>query len=356
MDKTLGKRIIYEKKIIINHDPITINQTNSIIKQLKESVCKVKIQNTEATGFFCKINYKNKYLPVLITSEHSFCTKDNKNILENMIKTNDKIELTINNGEKKKEINFKHKRKIYTNQIYDTTIIEILPDIDKINNYLSLDEEINDISNNYEGNSIYTLQYPDGNEASVSYGIIEKKENEYEFRHLCSTKSGSSGAPILNLKTNKIIGIHCGQYRFEDYNSGIFLIEPIKEFQQDKKILEINDKSIDLTIQNNKKISRNNNSFKIEEKGNKQKTSSVPKEKETKVIFPPIYLQLVKLHNKNKKDNKTSNFDIDNSPEKKIYNSSSVKFKNINNFKSIYIKKSEMAKFNKYITKNEKND
>ena len=40
---------------------------------------------------------------------------------------------------KKKEINFRHKRKIYTNKIYDTTIIEILPDIDKINNYLSLD-------------------------------------------------------------------------------------------------------------------------------------------------------------------------------------------------------------------------
>ena len=59
------------------------------------------------------------------------------------------------------------------------------------------------------------MQYPDGNEASVSYGIIEKKENEYEFRHLCSTKAGSSGAPILNLKTNKIIGIHCGHYNLK---------------------------------------------------------------------------------------------------------------------------------------------
>ena len=86
------------------------------------------------------------------------------------------------------------------------------------------------------------MQYPDGNEASVSYGIIEKKENEYEFRHLCNTKAVSSGAPILNLKTNKIVGIHCGQYKLEDFNSGIFLVEPIKEFQQEKKILEISDK------------------------------------------------------------------------------------------------------------------
>ena len=70
----MKKIIIYEKKIIINHEPITINKTNYIIKQLKESVCKVKINNTEATGFFCKINYKNKSLPVLITCEHSFCT------------------------------------------------------------------------------------------------------------------------------------------------------------------------------------------------------------------------------------------------------------------------------------------
>ena len=130
-----------------------------------------------------------------------------------------------------------------------------MPDIDKINNYLSLDENLNDISYNSEGNSIYTLQYPDGNEASVSYGIIEKKENEYEFRYLCSTKAGPSGAPILNLKTNKIVGIHCGQYKLEDFNSGIFLVEPIKEFQQEKNILEISDKPIDLTIQNNEKIS-----------------------------------------------------------------------------------------------------
>ena len=158
----------------------------------------------------------------------------------------------------------------------------------KINNYLSLDDNLKDISNNSEGNSIYILQYPDGNETSVSYGIIEKKEDEYEFRHLCRTKTGSSGAPILNLKTNKIIGIHCGQYRFEDFNSGIFLNEPIKEFQQDKKILEISENPIDLTIPKKEKTSRDNNNSKIEEKGNKRETSSVSKENNAKFILPPI--------------------------------------------------------------------
>lgn len=270
-----------------------------------------------------------------------------------MIKDKEKIELIINDGDTK-EINLSYKRKVYTNEAYDTTIIEILPDIDKINNYLSLDENIKEISTNSEKNSIYALQYPDGNEASVSYGIIEKKEkkeNEYEFKHLCSTKTGSSGAPILNLKTNKVIGIHCGQYRFEDFNSGIFLIEPIKEFQQDKNILKIIDKPIVLKIPKKKESSRNNNynNFQKEEKGNKRENLSVSKEKEKKDILPPIFVL-----NQIKKDNKAKNFD--KSPENILYKSnSSIKLPTPtynNNFTSLHVKKSTIMKWKDKFTKN----
>ena len=57
--------------------------------------------------------------------------------------------------------------------------------------------------------TIYILQYPLGDKAFVSYGIIKSIEeiNEYNFNHICSTNEGSSGSPILN-KDNKVIGIH----------------------------------------------------------------------------------------------------------------------------------------------------
>ena len=125
-----------------------------------------------------------------------------------MIKNKEIIYLSLNDGEYHFEINLSNERKIYTNKTYDTTIIEILPKVDKIHieNNILIDENINQKSINYKGNSIYILQYPEGNEASVSYGIItdiENKENEYQFKNLCSTNRDSSVAPILNLKTNK---------------------------------------------------------------------------------------------------------------------------------------------------------
>lgn len=53
--------------------------------------------------------------------------------------------------------------------------------------------------------------------------------------HLCSTKNGSSGGPILNLTNLKIIGIHTGTMNLSyNYNIGLFLNEPIKKFIQKK--------------------------------------------------------------------------------------------------------------------------
>ena len=70
----------------------------------------------------------------------------------------------------------------------------------------------------------------------------------YDFKYICSTNGGSSGSPILDLETNKVIGIHCIALKKEieqttingktttkvkenDFNGGIFLKDPILEFQ-----------------------------------------------------------------------------------------------------------------------------
>ena len=46
--------------------PVTIEKTEIILKQMKESICKIQNKNCDGTGFFCKILNKK----LLITNNH----------------------------------------------------------------------------------------------------------------------------------------------------------------------------------------------------------------------------------------------------------------------------------------------
>ena len=96
--------------------------------------------------------------------------------------------------------------------------------------------------------------------------------------HLCRTKEGSSGSPILDLDTNCEIGIHNKSYKNEndkkkDFNGGIFLQNAIEEFEKGKNFISLKDENIpyfknlisELTIQHNF-IPKNINYFENEEK------------------------------------------------------------------------------------------
>ena len=65
-----------------------------------------------------------------------------------------------------------------------------------------------------------------------SSGLIKEiEEDGYTIRHLCDSNTGSSGGPIINSLNFQIIGIHKGAPKNEqNYNLGIFLKKPIKEF------------------------------------------------------------------------------------------------------------------------------
>ena len=179
-----------------------------IIEQMEKTICKMKIGAKQGTGFFCKIPFpnKNNMLPVFITNNHII---DN-----NLLKLKDaKIKIDTKEETEIKEIKLKD-RIVYTNEEYDITIIEI-----KTNN--------NEI---YKDKTMYIIQYPDG-DLSVSFGILNGiyEDKKYNILHKCETMQGSSGSPILNLKTNKIIGIHKKGCQGE-YNFGTFLNYPIKDF------------------------------------------------------------------------------------------------------------------------------
>jgi len=216
-----------KKEIIIEKypRPIAIKGTKEILNQMENCICKIyKDGGGMGTGFFCKIIYNNFNIPVMMTNNHV--------IDEKYIKENNNIKLTLNDDNITKTIILDNNRKIYTNEEYDITIIEIKCEKDKINNFMDLDEKIFNedseilFNNNH---SIYIPQYLNGDIVVVSYGTINKIDG-YDINHYCCTDSGSSGSPIINLLNNKIIGIHKeGSSRFK-YNKGTYLKYPINEF------------------------------------------------------------------------------------------------------------------------------
>ena len=160
-----------EKEISIQDQPIpvSIKGIEKILFQLKNCICQIYQKNGgKGTGFFCKILFQNKLLPVLITNNHILKEED--------IKNNEIIELTIcNNVENKnknkdkdedRSIKIDNLRRRYTNSEIDITIIEIKPEEDKIKYYLEIDEE-EMTEKQYRKSSIYILHYP--NEKYVSY-------------------------------------------------------------------------------------------------------------------------------------------------------------------------------------------
>ena len=184
-------------------DSITIKQTEEILKQMKQSICKVKGIMT-GTGFFCYINYKGQDTPCLMTNYHV--------LDKEFIKQNQKIEISMNDNDINEEIIINEKDIIYSSSRneYDIIIIQ-LKRIEDYIYYLTLDDKLFNKNSEKAYDSIYILHYPNALCASVSYGKgIKASNNKYDIEHKCNTLNGSSGGPILSLLTNEIIGIHKG--------------------------------------------------------------------------------------------------------------------------------------------------
>ena len=58
-------------------EPISLKQTENILEQMKSnSICRI---NDKGTGFFVKIPYKSKLLPILISTNQVINTYDIQN-------------------------------------------------------------------------------------------------------------------------------------------------------------------------------------------------------------------------------------------------------------------------------------
>ena len=237
--------------------PVSIECTRTILYQMENCICKIHKDNGAiGTGFFCEIPFKENSIKVLITNNHVL----NKNEIEN----NKIININIRNKEKEEEIKkikIDNTRKKYTNKELDVTIIEINEDKDNIHNYIEIDNDINNdmnlnkeeiiinYKNIYKNESIYILNYMNGE--NVSYGLITEINEENGINHKCNTDNGSSGSPILSLKNNKLIGIHYGSPNKYEYNLGTLIIYAIIEFNK------IQNNEIQNEIQNENLINGN---------------------------------------------------------------------------------------------------
>ena len=234
--------IIKEQLIEGQHNPIPLKGVKKIEEQMEKCVSQIYTNENKGTGFICKIS-DNLY--VLITNNHILNEED---IEENKI-----IDISINN--KSRKIKMDKNRKKYTNEEIDITIIEIRQNEDEIYEYLEIDEEdIKEKEDNleleYRNKSIYMIHYPRG-ELSLSCGVIKELKERKIIEHVCSTEEGSSGSPIMSLKTYKVIGIHyCGE-KDKTKNYGIFIKYAIDKF-----------------IDNNIYKNEINIQYKVKEKGN----------------------------------------------------------------------------------------
>jgi len=226
-EKDINKEI--ERVIPGNANYFNTDQFENISKQKDKSICKIiNIKKEIGTGFLCYIigDFKRK---ALITAYHVLGEED--------LKIGNEIKLIFNDN-KEKIIKLEGSRRIYANEKDDITIIEII-DKDNLNKniILELDDSIYTDTDfkKYEDKSIYILHYPEGMFSGFSCNVIKKIENNTIY-HLCATEHGSSVAPILNLDTLKVIGIHQSYDNEENYNQGIILKESIKNFNKENKI------------------------------------------------------------------------------------------------------------------------
>ena len=262
--------------------PVTIEETQKIMKQMTNCICKINNGGIYGTGFFLKLRFKDNSTINVLTASYNL-------IDENYLNENKEINLLLNDNSSK-IILLDGKRKIYSDKNYNLTLIE-LKNKDNINDFFHMDEYLLSEDNHkqfYENKQIYIIHYLNMGKPSVSYGFLTEL-NDSEIKHTCLIKSGSLGSPILNFANNKIIGISKEQN--DNLNLGTFLRLPIKEFKNlidnPKKAQLINnlkEKSISNSIL--KSMTSNNNNIDMEENNNKEKPKMMIVFKTVKVSYP----------------------------------------------------------------------
>ena len=194
--------------------PISKDCVIKVYNNMIKYVCGILYKNynkkyiVDGTGFFAKIPYNSRKLHVLIT--------DSENLGTYKIKRASEIQILYN---KDKIINIKldDTRKRYVNEKLKITIIEIKKE-DGIKFFYDLDgylsrflfddkKNILHLSNKYQNESIYSINYDKEKRSFVSHGVINNF-NEKEIKTNLYTEKLEYGGPIVLSNNNNLIGIN----------------------------------------------------------------------------------------------------------------------------------------------------
>ena len=142
-------------------------------------------------------------------------------------------------------------RRLYTNDETDIAMLELKENEFDLNDYLKIDDDIykfDEFNKIYKDKVIYIIHYEKGKELKYSAGPIKNIDNNKILFYYCSIEQGLSGAPILNLISFKVIGIHNVYDKRLGYNIGKLIKSPIYDYikKKEKKINNIIDKLLSI--------------------------------------------------------------------------------------------------------------
>ena len=215
-------------------------QKPKLNEQMSKSICQIRINHDDKGFGFLAISPKTKK-QILIT----------KNESKHFSQEND-IEIIINN-KGPILLSQQEPRIIYYNEKNSITILEIIKEdeIDKTN-FLEFDYDNEERENKFEfykNKEIYIITYRTKDKIVYPLGKITDIENNNIFKHNCKDiESNTFPFPIFSLKNYKVIGIN------ESINTGLFLDEILKEFNElvNSKEININKGSIEEIKKDNK--------------------------------------------------------------------------------------------------------
>ena len=195
--------------------PVTKQCTERILAQMNNSFFEIKgNENDINICYFCKIEYKNKNIIVLII---------NKYLID--LEFTNSIFISINN--KFKRIQFGRTR--FRDKNLDLSIIEIeLNEIENVN-FLEMDDKSYEKEPEmfYNKENIYIIQMDNKKDASVSYGILNDIHNKHIY-YSCNLSQNYKCFYLFNSSNNKIIGIN--NHDKKNSNRGIFMKYLINKF------------------------------------------------------------------------------------------------------------------------------
>ena len=248
----MEENLHYAKK----YPMLTMESLEIIINQMKKSICKINNDKFKGTGFLCNINYHDCETPRVLITTH--------NVLpEYEIKPGKEINISINNGKIKKKLLIDEKRKIYMNNEEDGIIIIEIKDNDgfESDSFLEIDDE--NTEKYCKNIPIYLLHYPTEDKIKKSIGfIIEKKSNNFipnnNFIHSCKCNHDSAGGPLINIKNNKVLGIHIfnilSSNFVRDDKEGVFIKDVINKYIENKNNILDKENNFTMNSMNNMNI------------------------------------------------------------------------------------------------------